>query len=99
MELVKIYSYPFTLIHLIDFVLLAVVIYQLFRILKGSLAFNMIAGLLTIYVAWLLVRFFKMPLMETVLGEFTKVGFLAILILFQQEIRKFLLLIGRGRVS
>src|SRR5574343_1492953 len=98
MELVKIYSYPFTLIHLIDVLLLAVVVYQLFRILKGSLAFNMMAGLLTIYVAWLVVRFFQMPLMETVLGEFTKVGFLAILIVFQQEVRKFLLLIGRGTI-
>lgn len=99
MEIFKINSFQFTLIHLIDLILLAVVIYQLFRILKGSLAFNMIAGLLTIYVAWLLVRFFKMPLMETVLGEFTKVGFLAILIVFQQEVRKFLLLIGRGTLS
>lgn len=99
MEIFEIYSYHFTLINLIDLVLLIGIIYQLYRMLKGSLAFNMMAGLLTIYFAWLLVRFFKMPLMETVLGEFTKVGFLAILIVFQQEIRKFLLLIGRGRLA
>jgi uncharacterized protein (TIGR00159 family) len=99
MEIFKIYSFQFTLVNLIDLVLLTAVVYQLYRMLKGSLAFNMMAGLLTIYVAWLVVRFFKMPLMETVLGEFTKVGFLAILIVFQQEIRKFLLLIGRGRLA
>ncbi|MCU0421569.1 MAG: diadenylate cyclase [Bacteroidia bacterium] len=99
MEIFKIYSYKFTLIHLIDIVMLGFVIYQLYRILKGSLAFNMMAGLLTIYVAWLVVRFFQMPLMETVLGEFTKVGIIAILIVFQQEIRKFLLLIGRSALT
>lgn len=99
MEMFSLFSFKFTLINLIDILLLGVVIYQLFRILKGSLAFNMMAGLLTIYVAWLAVRLFKMPLMETVLGEFTKVGFLAILIVFQQEVRKFLLLIGRGTLS
>lgn len=99
MEIFSFYNFQFTLISLIDVLLLGVVVYQLFRILKGSLAFNMMAGLLTIYVAWLAVRLFKMPLMETVLGEFTKVGFLAILIVFQQEIRKFLLLIGRGTLQ
>lgn len=99
MEIFNIYDFHFTITNLIDVVLLGFVIYQLYRILKGSLAFNMMAGLLTIYVAWLMVRFFHMTLMETVLGEFTKVGFLAILIVFQQEVRKFLLLIGRGTLS
>lgn len=99
MNVFEIYSYKITLVNVIDFVLLAFVIYQLYRILKGSLAFNMMAGFLTIYVAWLVVRFFKMPLMETVLGEFIKVGIIAILIVFQQEIRKFLLLIGRSALN
>lgn len=99
MEIFNFTHFKLTLVNVIDFMLLAFVIYQLYRILRGSLAFNMMAGLLTIYVAWLVVRFFKMPLMETLLGEFTKVGFLAILIVFQQEIRKFLLLIGRGALT
>lgn len=99
MEIINLFNYKLTLINVIDFALLAFVIYQLFRILRGSLAFNMMAGLLTVYVAWLVVRFFNMVLMETVLGEFTKVGFLAVLIVFQQEIRKFLLLIGRGALT
>lgn len=99
MEIFKFYNYPITIVNLIDLLLLLAVLYKLYSLLKGSLAFNMMAGLLTIYIAWIVVRFLKMPLMENVLGEFTKVGFLAILIVFQQEIRKFLLLLGRGRLA
>ncbi|TAE91183.1 MAG: TIGR00159 family protein [Bacteroidetes bacterium] len=99
MEIFDFNTDKFTLVNVIDFALLTFVIYQLYRILRGSLAFNMLAGLLSIYVAWLVVRFFKMPLMEDLLGEFIQVGFLAVLIVFQQEIRKFLLLIGRGALT
>jgi diadenylate cyclase len=99
MELFSFYNIQFSLTNIIDFLLVGFVIFQLYRILKGSLAFNMMAGLLTIYVAWLIAHFFKMPLMETMLGEFTKVGILAILIVFQQEIRRFLLLLGRGTLN
>jgi diadenylate cyclase len=96
MELFKFYDFRFTLVNIIDILLVAGIIYQLYRLLKGSLAFNMLIGLVTIYLFWVIVRLFEMPLLETILGEFTKVGFIAILIVFQQEIRKFLLLIGKG---
>ncbi len=96
MELFKFYDFKFTLINIIDILLVAGIIHQLYRLLKGSLAFNMLIGLVTIYLFWVIVRLFEMPLLETILGEFTKVGFIAILIVFQQEIRKFLLLIGKG---
>lgn len=98
MEIFELNNFHLTLVNLIDLLLLAGVLYQLYRILKGSLAFNMIIGLLTIYFAWVLMRFFGFTLMEGFLGEFTKVGFVAVLIVFQQEIRKFLLLIGRGTI-
>jgi uncharacterized protein (TIGR00159 family) len=96
MELFKFYDFHFTLINIIDILLIGVISFQLYRLLKGSLAFNMLIGLLTIYICWLIVRMLGMPLMEGLLGEFTKIGFLVILIVFQQEIRKFLLLIGKN---
>lgn len=95
MELFELYDFKFTLIHVIDVLLVAGILHQLYRLLKGSLAFSMLIGLITIYVFWLLVRYFDMPLLETMLGEVTKFGFLAIIIIFQQEIRKFLLLLGK----
>jgi diadenylate cyclase len=96
MELFELYDFKFTLVNIIDIVLVTGIVHQLYRILKGSLAFNMMIGLVTIYIFWIIVRYFKMPLLEGLLGEFTKVGFIAILIVFQQEIRKFLLLIGKN---
>jgi diadenylate cyclase len=95
MEFFEFYHFKFTLVNVIDILLVAGIVYQLYRLLKGSIAFNMLIGLVTIYIFWLVVKYFKMPLLEWILGEFTKVGFIAILIVFQQEIRKFLLVVGK----
>lgn len=96
MEFIELAKYKFTLINLIDLLLVMLLSYQLFKLLKGSLAFNILIGLATIYLFGLLVRYFEMPLLEGILSEFTKVGIIAVLIVFQQEIRKFLLIIGNS---
>lgn len=92
----EIADYHFTLINIIDVLLVVLLSFQLFKLLKGSLAFNILIGIITIYMFWLLVRYFEMPLLANILGEFTKVGIIAVLIVFQQEIRKFLLIIGNS---
>lgn len=89
-------SYKITLVNIIDLLLVIFLCFQLFKLLKGSLAFNILIGLITFYLFWLVVRYFEMPLLAGVLGEFAKVGIFAILIVFQQEIRKFLLVIGNN---
>jgi len=92
----ELFSYKITPINVIDILLVVFLCFQLFKLLKGSLAFNILIGLITIYMFWLAVRYFEMPLMSGVLGEFAKVGIIAVLIVFQQEIRKFLLVIGNS---
>jgi uncharacterized protein (TIGR00159 family) len=96
MELFNLNNHSFTWVNAIDWILVILIGVQLYRLLKGSLAFNMLIGLLTIYIFWRVVSLFDMPIMEGILSQFVKVGFIAILIVFQQEIRKFLLLIGKG---
>lgn len=96
MELFSFYNYSFSLVNIIDLLLVFAIGFQLYRLLKGSLAFNMMIGLITIYIFWKVVSVLNMPIMEGILNQFVKVGFIAILIVFQQEIRKFLLLIGKG---
>ena len=96
MEIFSFYDYKFSLVNIIDLLLVVVIAFQLYRLLKGSLAFNMVIGLITIYIFWRIVSAFDMPIMEGILNQFVKIGFIAILIVFQQEIRKFLLLIGKG---
>ena len=53
-----------------------------------------LAGIFTIYLAWLLMKAFDMRLISSILGQFMGVGVIALLIVFQQELRRFLLLLG-----
>lgn len=81
-------------IDLIDIVLVAILLYQLYYIVKGTVAINILIGILAFYVLWLIVRVLNMHLFGSILGKFIDVGFIALLIVFQQELRRFLLFIG-----
>jgi len=63
--------------------------------MKGSVAVNIFLGVLALYLGYLIVRAAQMELLALILGQFMGVGVLAAIILFQPEIRKFLLLVGR----
>ncbi len=82
-------------VDLIDISLVAVLLYQVYKLIRGSLAVNIFLGILALYLIYLIVRAAQMELLATILGQFMGVGVLAMIILFQPEIRKFLLLIGR----
>ena len=93
--LVKIGFLEFTWVDFIDVFLVSVLIYQLYRLMKGSVAVRIFFGLLLIVLLYLLVKAAKMELLATLLGQFTGVGVIAAIVLFQPEIRKFLLLVGK----
>jgi len=80
----------------IDIGLVAVLLYQVYKLIRGSIAVNIFLGILALYLVYLIVRAAQMELLTTILGQFMGVGVLATIILFQQEIRKFLLVIGRS---
>ena len=80
---------------LIDVSLVAILLYQVYKLLRGSIAMNIFFGILALYLIYLLVKALQMELLATILGQFMGVGVLAMIILFQPELRKFLLLIGR----
>lgn len=79
----------------IDITLVAILLYQVYKLLRGSIAMNIFFGILALYLVYLLVKALQMELLATILGQFMGVGVLAMIILFQPELRKFLLLIGR----
>lgn len=81
---------------IIDILLVGLLLFQLYRLVKGSLAFNILIGLLLVYLASLVVSSFDMQLLSGILGGFVGVGLIAVLIVFQPEIRRFLLYLGRG---
>lgn len=84
-----------TTIDVIDILLVTFLLYQLYKLLKGSVAVKIFLGVLSIYLFYLVVKAVKMDLLTSILGQFINVGVIAALILFQQEIRKFLVLVGK----
>jgi diadenylate cyclase len=84
-----------TWIDVLDILLVSLLLYQVYRLLKGSVAIKIFLGVLLVYSVYLLVKVLGMHLLQRILGQFIGVGVIAAFILFQQEIRKFLMLIGK----
>lgn len=78
----------------LDILIVAFILLQVYRLVKGTAAVNILAGIFTVYLAWLLMKAFDMRLISSILGQFMGVGVIALLIVFQQELRRFLLLLG-----
>lgn len=78
----------------IDILLVTLLLYQLYRLLKGTVAFNIIIGLFSLYLLWLIVKLLNMELIGSIMGQFIGVGVLALIIVFHPEIRKFLVYVG-----
>jgi len=82
-------------VDVIDILLVGFLLYQLYKLMKGSVAVKIFLGILSLYLIYLIVKSAQMELLSIILGQFMGVGVIAAIILFQPEIRKFLLLIGR----
>ncbi len=79
-----------------DILFVSILLYQLYKLMRGSVAVRIFLGFLSLYLIFLVVKAAEMELLSAILGQFMGVGVLAVIILFQQEIRKFLLLIGKS---
>ncbi|PTN09393.1 diadenylate cyclase CdaA [Mangrovibacterium marinum] len=79
---------------ILDILLVAFLLYQLYMLIKGTVAFNIFIGLFVVYLFWMLIRALNMELLDTLMAQFLGVGVLALIVVFQPEIRRFLLLIG-----
>lgn len=85
---------PFTLIDFIDIFLVALLIYGIYRATRGTSAPYIFFGIIIICIGWVTVRALNMELLSTILGQVISVGVIALIIVFQPEIRRFLQLIG-----
>lgn len=93
---IKIGFLEVTWVDFIDIALVSVLLYQVYKLIRGSIAVNIFLGLLALYLVYLVVRAAQMELLATILGQFMGVGVIAMIVLFQPEIRKFLLVLGRS---
>ncbi len=82
------------ILDILDIVFVALLLYYVYKLVRGTAAVNIFIGIVLIYLAFLLTQLLQMELLSSVLGEFIGVGVFALIVVFQQEIRKFLLMIG-----
>jgi uncharacterized protein (TIGR00159 family) len=84
----------FRVIDAIDILLVAALLYYLHRLVKGTVAINIFIGIVIIYGIWRLTEILEMELLSKILGGFLGAGMFALIVVFQQEIRNFLLMVG-----
>jgi len=82
------------ILDIVDIVFIAALLYYIYKLVKGTVAVNIFIGIVIIYFVWKLTQLLQMEMLSSVLGEFIGVGMFALIVVFQQEIRKFLLMIG-----
>jgi diadenylate cyclase len=83
---------------ILDVFLVAILLYQVYILVKGSVASKVFLGYLFVYVFYLVVKGLGLGLLTAILQYFMGVGAVAIIVIFQQEIRRFLLIIGKSTV-
>ena len=82
----------------VDIFLVAILLYQTFQLLKRTGAVNIFVGILTFIICWFLVSYvFKMELLGGIFDRVISVGAFALIVLFQDEIRRFFSKIGSRR--
>lgn len=87
----------FNILDIIDILLVAILLFQLYKLIKGTVAIKIFVGILAIYLLWKIVEVLQMKLLSEILGQFIGVGVIAVIIVFQQELRKFLIMIGNTK--
>jgi diadenylate cyclase len=84
----------FSLLDVLDILLVATLLYYIYKLLKGTVAINIVIGIAIVFVIWKITEALKMKMLSNILGTLLGGGVVALIIVFQQEIRKFLLMIG-----
>ncbi|WP_410219907.1 diadenylate cyclase CdaA [Pedobacter sp.] len=80
----------------VDIVLVAILVYYIYSLVRNTLAVNLILGMFIILIAYYVVSSLHMNLLTAIISKFMSVGIIALVIIFQPEIRRFLLHIGKS---
>ncbi len=83
----------------LDIILVATLLYYIYKLVKGTVAINIFLGIAIIFLIWKLTEMLQMEMLSEILGKFLGGGVLLLLIVFQQEIRKFLLMVGSSNFA
>ena len=83
-----------TVIDIIDIVAVALLMYYVYRMARGTNAMNIISGIIIIYFIWIITNALNMELLSIILGNIIGVGVIAMLVILLPEIRQFLQTLG-----
>ncbi|PCJ94451.1 MAG: TIGR00159 family protein [Flavobacteriaceae bacterium] len=84
----------FKITDIIDIILVAVLLYYIYKLVRGTVAINIFIGIVIVWAFWKLTALLEMKMISSMVGGFMSVGLIALIVVFQQEIRRFLLMIG-----
>ena len=79
---------------ILDILMVAIFIYMAFRWIRGSAAMNIFVAVIFLFFLRVIVAAFNMKLMNALLGTFIDVGVIALIVIFQPEVRHFLMKLG-----
>jgi len=91
--------FQISVLDIIDIFLVAIIFFQIYRIIRGTAAFTIFIAIFFIYLFWIIVKALNMELISALLGQVIGVGVLALIIVFQQEVRRFLLVLGNRYIT
>ncbi|MBS9766063.1 MAG: diadenylate cyclase CdaA [Flavobacteriaceae bacterium] len=89
----------FSILDALDILLVAFLLYYIYKLLKNTVAINIFIGIAFIVLIWKITVFLEMEMLSGLLGTLISVGAIAILIVFQPEVRKFLLMLGTTNIT
>lgn len=82
----------------VDIVLVAMMLYYVYRLMKESRSLNVFIGIIVFVIVWLFVsQVLEMRLLGSIMDKLVSVGVIGLIVLFQEEIRKFLYTLGTHR--
>ena len=84
---------------ILDILLVGILFYGLYYLVRGTTAIKIFFGIIAIIIGLKIVTLLHMELLSYILGAFVNVGFIALIIIFQPEIRRFLLGIGNTKIA
>lgn len=87
------------LIDIFDIVIVAYLMYLIYKLLRGTIAFNIFVGVVLLYLVWWIVGVLEMQLLSMLLGRFVAFGVIILIIIFQPEVRRFLVILGNSTLK
>lgn len=92
--LFKIGFLPITFWDVLDILLVGYLIYTIYKTLRGSVALNIFIGIATLLLVYWLLRLLQMEMVSAILNQLASLGVIGIIVIFQPEIRRFLIHLG-----